>query len=209
MIPTIELHTFPSIFFFGLCCKEYKIRLEAFEHYQKGGYRNRYEIAGPNGRQTLSIPLMRGKNFRAPIKEVSISYDEDWPTQHWRSLQTAYGNSPFFIHYKDNIKELLFCQENNLWTWNLNALRMVSSLLGLEIEIIETQVFKKLIEKNDYRNTILPSKEKEVLLPEYPQVFQEKSGYLTNLSILDLLFCMGPMAHEYLEKIEPSLSFDT
>ncbi|NNE28285.1 MAG: hypothetical protein HKN16_01525 [Saprospiraceae bacterium] len=203
MTPLIELQCFPSIYYFAVLLHHGEVSLEAHEHYQKGSYRNKYEIAGPNGRQTLSLPLLKGKHSGMPIKSVGISYEENWPLQHWRSLQTAYGNSPFFLHYKDELKAIITSGEQNLWTWNKTALNWVCQQVEIEIRLEESQSFQKESGKNDYRNQIRPSKEK-IILPEYPQVFMEKTGFLTNLSILDLLFCMGPICVQYLQKIELS-----
>ncbi len=79
------------------------VQLEACEHYQKGSLRNRAYIAGPNGLQLLSIPLLKGKHQQTPIREVRTANHEPWQRQHWRSIKTAYGNAPYFEHYADEL----------------------------------------------------------------------------------------------------------
>ena len=199
----IELQSFPPISFFIAVLKEGNLLLEASENYVKGSFRNRYHIAGSNGLQRLSIPLSGGKHQQQPIQEVKIAFSDNWQHQHWRSVQAAYGKSPFFIHYEDEIKNQIYSREENLFLWNLNALHLCLELLGLDLSISHTEQYDKIVGNNirDLRNGISPKNAysaKEAFI--YPQVFSEKNGFISDLSILDLIFCQGPQAGILLEK---------
>src|SRR4051812_2271477 len=74
------------------------IFLEHEENFVKASGRNRSRIAGPNGLQTLSIPLEGGRDHHRKYREVKISYQSDWQKIHWQSIRTAYGSAPYFEH---------------------------------------------------------------------------------------------------------------
>jgi hypothetical protein len=153
--------------------------VEACEHYQKGSFRNRCHIAGPNGVQRLSIPLVKGKHNQMPIKEVRIAYDEPWQVRHWRSIRTAYGNAPYFEHYADDLAPHYEKHYTFLFDLNLELLRLVlQQKLGWQGEIVLSTSY-------------IPADLPKDLPQQYPQVFEDKHGFLPDLSILDLLFCCG------------------
>ncbi len=179
--------------------------IEQYENYSKGSYRNRCHIIGGNGIQRLSIPLKSGKNSRTPIREVKISYDEDWQKIHWQSIRSAYGNAPFYEFYFEEIQERILCQKDFLFDYNLNIISHLLELLGTDDSILSfTEEYAPKPKGIDLRNGISP-KEKDRIEDtdfqniEYAQVFLERHGFVGNLSILDLLFCVGPSALEFLE----------
>lgn len=198
----IELQYLPPVSAFCCMAGASAVWIEACEHYQKGSYRNRCEIAGPNGLLRLSVPLLKGKHEGMPIQEVQAAYHENWPRQHWQSIKTAYGSSPFFIHYADDIREVLLSRHEHLWDINLALLRVVFRLLGWHktLPIVLTDVYSIEAPANaiDCRGLIKPGQSAITLKP-YVQVFADKHGFLPNLSILDLLFCLGPSASDYLQ----------
>lgn len=198
----IELHPFPNIAVMTLLYQHRSVCFEGQEHFQKGGYRNRYHIAGPNGLHRLSIPLSKGKHQGLPIQEVQISYTENWPLKHWRSIEAAYGKSPFFIHYADELKALIYSEFNSIFEWNMASLEWSLTQIQLEIDINVSSAYEASEGPLNYRNQISPKAPPSWLpLKEYPQVFSEKNGFIPNLSILDLLFCQGPMSIQYLDKL--------
>ncbi|MBL7828793.1 MAG: WbqC family protein [Saprospiraceae bacterium] len=163
------------------------VELEACEHYQKGSWRNRCQIAGPNGPQLLSIPLVKGKHNQLPIREVRIAYDEPWQRQHWRSIKTAYGNAPFFEHYTEELQPFYEKRFDFLFDFNLELMEWL------------------LIKKMNWQGKIQFTKEFEHSIPlavapsiRYPQVFEEKNGFLPDLSVLDLLMCAGKSGNRLL-----------
>jgi hypothetical protein len=187
---------FPPVSLFATMATAGELKLEAHEHYQKGSYRNRCYIAGPNGVLRLSVPLLKGKHEQLPVRYTLIAYHDDWPRHHWQSLRTAYGNAPFFEYYADRIKAVLFDRPATLWDLNTAMLRVLLDYWSLPPALAFTDTYRFDYEPGteDLRNRVdtggpLPASWKPVA---YPQVFEEKNGFLENLSVLDLLFCTGP-----------------
>lgn len=185
-------------------------QLEAYETYQKGGFRNRCRIAGPNGALLLTVPLERGKNEKQAIQEVQISYRQDWQRQHWQSIQTAYGNAPFFEYYEAAVRH---CYENapaGLWEWQKNCRQTILKELELPVTLSYSDTYRLEPTDGGYdlRSALrtngsgLPAVFEAAV---YPQLFRERYGFLSNLSILDLLFCAGPQAISYLQASVPRL----
>ena len=183
------------------------IYLEKCEHYIKGTYRNRCHIAGVNGILRLSIPLKKGKNEQQSIREVQISNDTHWQSHHWHSIRSAYGNAPYFEFYGDTLQPFFKKKYTYLYDFNLELLQTINQLIGIHTPIIETTEYQTIAgyDVRDARNAIHPKPRYHQADPhfqnqKYAQVFEEKTGFLPNLSILDLLFCTGPQAILILEE---------
>ena len=166
------------------------IIIEQHEHYNKQSYRNRCSIATPNGVMDLCIPVeKKGKEL---IRDIRISGHTDWQTNHWRSIVTSYNSSPFFEYYKDDLQPFYERKWNFLWDFNFEIQAKILELLDVEPNIYLSEKFEMKIENSfDFRNIIHPKIESNVLFKKYYQVFDQKFGFLKNLSILDLLFNMG------------------
>lgn len=180
------------------------LQVEACEHFQKGSYRNRCHLAGPNGVQRLSIPLEKGKHQQTPIREVRIACNEPWRQAHWRSIRTAYGNSPFFAHYADELAAFYETRYTFLFDFNLELLYFLARKLGWQGHISFTSTYLSKLKGvstfglgADFRDAISP---RNPALPAwfrpipYAQVFAERFGFIAGLSALDLLFCQGRQA---------------
>ncbi|MCB9245437.1 MAG: WbqC family protein [Flavobacteriales bacterium] len=187
----LPLFLFPEIRWWQIFLKGQIVQIELCESWVKQTGRSRYEIGGPNGRQLLVVPTSKGSRTR--LSEVEIEAGNTWATQHWRALQTAYNSTPFFAHYKDELRELLFSEQRNLSELSRNGLEWVCEKLGIEQELTFTKSYEHLA-PNDFRYTELNVKNDI----RYPQVFEEKLGFMANLSVLDLLFHTGPEALIYL-----------
>lgn len=201
----LETQYLPSLSWCAAVWREKVVAIDAVEHYQKGSLRNRCHIAGPNGPQRLSIPLVKGKHQQTPIREVRISYHEPWQRQHWRSIQAAYGNAPFFEHYADDIRAHYERRWDFLFDYNFEIQELIlKKKFGWTGDLtFQTKFFpigqwangldfrgKIGAEIGTYPNWFSPT--------HYSQVFQERSGFLPNLSVLDLLFCCGRTGAEVL-----------
>ncbi len=187
MLPHRTLFYLPPVSWCAAAWKSEAVAIEAHEHYQKGSLRNRCYIAGPNGVQRLSIPLEKGKNRQMPIRETRIAHDEPWQRQHWRSIRTAYGNAPYFGHYADDLAPFYEKPYTFLFDYNLDLLAFIlQKKLGWPGEIRMSESYK------------VPDHIERSKLPRYPQVFEEKHGFLPDLSVLDLLFCCGKHGGEIL-----------
>lgn len=184
---------------------QYPIVLEEQENYKKGSYRNRCCIASANGPLRLSIPLLKGKHQQLPIREVELDNRRDWQRVHWQSIQSAYGRAPFFEFYADAFEALYQQSFQFLWDWNWALLELL--LENLQLPLPETsQQYVHIPPPGtlDFRDRISPKKDyvlDHTFRPEpYPQVFEDRQGFLPNLSGLDLLFCTGPEAQRYLSR---------
>jgi hypothetical protein len=203
----VELHYLPSISYLALLFSADKLQLEAQEHYQKNSYRNRAHIATANGLQRLSIPLKKGKNEQMPIQEVEISHGENWQKQHWGAITAAYSRSPFFDFYADDLVQLYEQKTRHLFTWNLAILHFFYEAWQItpNWELTTDYLAEAPNGVQDFRNQLLPKKNTDFAqsyLPDikYRQVFEEKHGFIPNLSSLDLLFCTGPEGLAFLNR---------
>ena len=164
-------------------------KIEAHENYQKGDWRNRCRIATANGPLLLTVPLEGGKHRRMPIREVRISYRNDWWRQHEQSIRSAYGKAPFYEHFAEELFAVARRRPVTLWELNQSLIGVCCELLQLEVPKL-TDRFSgppSPFPPDSYRDPAQAS------LP-YPQVFSDRHGFLADLSVLDGLFCLGPAA---------------
>lgn len=202
----LELQYLPPIHFFTKFFQYENVIIEQFENYSKRSYRNRCHIAMADGVRRLSIPLKKGKNEQQSIRKVQIDYTESWQKIHWISITSAYGKSPFFEHYEHIFKPFYKKRYEFLFDFNYDLLKTILQILGLNTTLELTNIFLKETseELKDFRNQINPrqfteNKDSNFKAFKYSQVFEEKNGFIPNLSILDLIFCTGPQASFYLE----------
>jgi len=195
----IELQLFPGPAFFLAALSTGKVYLEACEHYQKSTFRNRFYIAGSHGPVRLSVPLLKGKHQQMPITEVIMDDRQDWRGQHWKTIQSAYGKSPFFYHYADALLRRYEDSDTLLFHWSLENLYLICEWLSLEVHWEKTMEYSHSPDAmTDQRNVIIPGNTDPWSMTskdlEYEQVFASRTGFTANLSILDMLFCLGPEA---------------
>jgi len=198
----IELQLFPSLQYLSKW-QGFSVILEGEEHYRKGSFRNRYHLATAQGPLALSVPLEKGKHQQLPVREVKIDYKKDWPKQHWRTIETAYGKAPFFDYYGEDLRAILESRPSHLFELNWAALQFLLEHFQLGQPSFSQQFSHQFEEGLDFRNQIRPQQQAKTqdpylaLIP-YPQLFEDRLGFLPYLSALDLLFCMGPEAPYYL-----------
>jgi hypothetical protein len=201
----LELQYFPPLPYFAMLAKYETVWIEQHEHYVKGSYRNRCHIAAVNGVQRLSVPLRKGKNQQQPIREVRIAYDEPWQAQLWQAIQSAYGNSPFFEHYADFYQPFFRQKFEFLFDLNYELLVLTLRLLRLRCRLSLTESYQQTPPEGieDFRQVVHPKNApgQGVSPFRYPQVFEDRHGFLPNLCILDLLFCCGNEAGNVLNQI--------
>ena len=163
-------------------------------------FRNRCLIAGAQGIISLSVPLEQGRNQQLPINEVRISQTEKWQSRHFKSIRSAYNRSPFFDFYQDELEVIYHRPFELLSDWNICCLEWVKEKLSWQTEIgyTESAIPFQSDGVRDLRNRVLPKNYMEWETVKYRQVFEERTGFLPNLSILDLLFNCGPRSNELL-----------
>lgn len=195
---------FPPIHFFCKWLNHSEIWIEAFENYQKQSYRNRCVIGAANGVLPLVIPILKSGTAKQSIREVKISYETPWQRMHFQSIQSAYRHTPFYEFYIDDFLFTWEKKEAFLFDLNWKILEVLKEALGFDsMDLKKTTSFQAPIENEfDYRYRIHPKTEPSIdsfFKPaSYEQVFSNKHGFQSNLSILDALFHLGPETRSYL-----------
>jgi WbqC-like protein family len=193
MILITEFQYFPSVILYKKLNNFSNIVFEQYEYYQKMTFRNRCRVAGAEGSIDLSIPLEKGRDQRSPIKDVRIANSRKWQAEHWKTLLSCYSRSPWFEFYRDELEGLYRRPVSFLMDWNLACFEWSIHVLELPLKIGFTEAWQKTYPEEgwvDWRGKILP-KELAISGLVYRQVFEERTGFLPGLSILDLLFCEG------------------
>jgi hypothetical protein len=192
---------FPSISHFVAMAQSEKIVFEMEDNFQKQTNRNRTYIYSPNGIQLLNIPVKHSKQIHQKTKDVKIETDFDWQKQHFKSLEAGYRSSPFFEYFEDEIRPVFEKKYTFLVDLNFEAMNIVSKCLRMKFEYETTTEYFREVDSNtilDYR-PLADGKKDDSQFETYTQVFEEKHGFLNNLSILDLLFNEGRYALDYLK----------
>ena len=173
-----------------------EIFIETKEHFIKQSCRNRCTIMGANGTQTLTIPKERKSSDKTLISDINISNQDNWQKSHWQSIVSAYNSSPFFEYYKDELLPFYNTKHSTLFDFNLKLSKTILELMQVEKKLNFTSKFQKECNGLDLRSSKFILKNQE----EYQQVFCEKYSFIPNLSILDVLFNLGPETTSYLER---------
>ncbi len=197
-----DIQYFGTVNWYKMLFQFLNIRIEQYEAYQKMSFRNRTVIAGSNGLINLSVPLEKGRSQKKLIRDIKISYSENWQEQHWRSIKSCYGNSPFFEYYENSL--ILQFQQKQVFLLDLNLrlLDWVKKQLKLNGQVEMTEAYQTELDPEifDGRNLFTAKTLREDSEPiRYTQVFEDRIGFKPNLSILDLLFCAGPAANSMLK----------
>lgn len=185
------------------------IYIERYDHFVKQTYRNRCIIATSNGLQPLSVPVEKpadGRLDKTLLRDVRVSDHGDWRRIHWSALCSAYGESPFFEYYADDLRPFFERKWRYLYDFNLAIADKISELLGLHPSFIPTIDYASLSNGapagvEDFREAIRPKRplpDPSFTPKSYYQVYGQRFGFQPNLSILDLLCNMGNEAVLYL-----------
>jgi hypothetical protein len=190
----------PPVSYLALCLHSEKVLIEQFETYPKQTIRNRCRICGPNGLQTLSVPVVKVNGNHTLTKDIRIAASIPWQRLHWRSIETAYNNSPFFLFYKDDLEPAFEKHFDFLLDLNTTLLEIISRMLRVEIKTGFTDQFMDTPEDIlDCRESSKKNISSSNVIPPYTQVFSPKHGFLPDLSIIDLIFNLGPESAGYLD----------
>lgn len=164
-----------------------------YEKFNKMSFQNRCVIPTANGLTTLSIPLRGGRENKLPFGLVEIDNSQQWQTRHWRTITAAYNRSPYFEYFKFSLAKIYGTRFEKLYEWNLEILNWIFLNLELGLNLTPLDVNKDVGTKKI--TPLLPRNFQQPGLiighPVYPQVFMERIGFQPNVSIMDLLFCMG------------------
>lgn len=197
-----EYQYFPIVDWFTSLGDSTHIILEQYENFQKMTFRNRMVLAGSSGPVLLSIPIVGGRNQKRVMKDVLIENRSNWQENHWRTIVSCYSRSPWFEYYRDELAEIFSSRFERLVDWNRQCLGWSLKKLGLDLSVTMTENWREEYRQEgwlDWRNKFEPQALKGLPAARvYRQVFQERTGFLPHLSILDLLFCEGRNASQVL-----------
>ena len=203
MVVVTECQYFGSIDFYKTSIDFSYWKLEQYLNWEKGLHLNRCYLSGPNNPLVLSVPLEAGRGQKTLVKDVRISYRENWGLRHWRSIHDAYRRSPWFEYYAHTLEPLFRERPVYLDAWNRKTLEWVLGQLKWTGTLGQTETFRAEYpetEAIDKRGKYLGAPVAGSEVPyAYTQVFGDRHGFMGNLCILDLLFCEGPAAREVLE----------
>jgi hypothetical protein len=226
MVPVLPAFYFGSVEHYRLLAQHPRVIIDLGEHYERQSYRTRTSIVGPNGKQDLVVQIARRSGEKMPMRSVGLSYIETWPQQHVHAIRSAYGNTPWFIHYIDAIEAVVMRKYDRLVDLDLATMRMGLKWLGLGTELVvsEAYVVPRLLsdvpggphsvevgrpghetsdneQGFDLRTTLHPKRPLPPELsavPAYPQIFADRHGFVPRMSVIDLVMNAGPEARRYL-----------
>ena len=190
----------PPVHYFTKLFAYPQVMIEQMDHYVKQTYRNRCVIAAPDGPLALTIPTVKPDTEKCPLRDIRISDHGNWRHLHWNALCSAYNHTPYFEYYRDDFAPFY---EQKPYTflvdYNEALIQLVCSLIDLTSQLSRTTTYQTESPTgvDDFRELIHPKRIATEVDPmfqpvPYYQVFQERLGFLPNLSIADLLFNMGP-----------------
>lgn len=202
LFPTSYL---PPIHWFADAFYEESILLEVQETFPKQTIRNRCVIASASGALNLIIPVSKPNGSHTITSDILVDYSKSWQKNHWRSIVAAYNKSPFFLYYRDEFERLFNLKHQSLVNLNHDFISLVFKLLKLNKELNYTTEYPKdeflAGRLKLFSDKKADSSWQNYNQPRYIQVFEPKNGFLPGLSILDLLFNLGPDSLAYLKSL--------
>jgi hypothetical protein len=173
--------------------------IEHEENYLKQSYRNRCYILSASGPQSLSVPVYLGSFHKTPLKDIRIDYSKRWQQVHLRAMTSSYAAAPYFLYYYETIEKILLRNHDFLLDLNMYLLEKIFSIMKIEVKLSFTTEYMAASDlPNDLRYSINPKKRSDYVPKRYLQVFSPVENFVQDLSIIDLIFNMGPESDCYL-----------
>lgn len=190
--------------YYARVIRESRIMLEQHDHYTKQTFRNRCRILGPNGPIDLSIPVKRIRDRKNLYRDIRIDPGDPWNKVHWKSLEAAYASSPYYQIVAAELEQAYIRPPSFLVELNFRLMEIMLGLLNLDIPIHLSTSFTEIGGAGDIREIIHPKRplskaDPAFRLIPYHQVFADRFGFQPNLSILDLVFNLGPESKNILQ----------
>jgi len=191
----------PDIQYIALFLKNEAPEIELFETYKKQSCRTRCNVMTANGLQTLTVPIVKTNGNHTLTKDIAISYKEPWQQIHQRCLEAAYRKTPYFEYYFPYLEKAFTTKFDRLVDLNEFCLKFIFKVLKINKEIVYTNDFEPIQDANDYRVSLSKWSPETTDLLKYYQVFSDRQPFVSNLSVIDLIFNEGPEAVNYLNSI--------
>lgn len=194
----VPIAYFGSIAYFRALVRFGEVALELHEHFPKQSYRNRFDIPGGEGLLSMTVPVTKPQGSKTATGMVLLSDHEDWRNRHWRAIRSAYESAPYFEHYGPMVRALIQCEETSLAGLNTRITQQIIDWLELPVKLSHTEEFTAM-QPDDPRVELVDKNAFQIheTCP-YIQVFPGEKQYKAALSVLDPLFCEGPMARSLL-----------
>ncbi len=193
---------FPNIEFFSFLLKSKNLIFEINDFYQKQTFRNRTSIYSSNGKLNLTIPVKFSSSKKEKLKDIRICNNSNWQKNHLKSIQIAYRSSPYFEFFEEHFIEFFEKKEEFLIDITIKSIAIIFNLLEKDLKFNFTSSFRDDYNSGfDFRNlSIRKSKDRGNLIQKYTQVFETEHGFISNLSIIDLVFNEGLNTLNYFNK---------
>jgi len=190
----------PPVNYFLQLVKQDNIVIDIHEHYIKQSLRNRCEIYNANGKLSLSVPVAKRENPHTCVKDIRIAYNLPWQKIHLRAIESAYNSSPFFLYYQDDLFSFYEKHFTFLIDFNTELLQLLFDQIGVKKPVkFSESYFEKSNDIEDFRNYFfLKENIDNNIFKKYTQVFSNKFGFIPNLSVIDLIFNLGPETLDFL-----------
>jgi len=200
-VPVFATSYFPPITYMAALLQRPQFIIEQYETFPKQTHRNRTVIITANGLMTLSVPVTRPQGTHTRTADIGISYAERWNVNHWRALEAGYNASPYFLYYRDEIEALLMRRYEKLLDLNEAILQYLLKKIKHSAQYQRSADYLPhpdidLRNRFDYKHT-----DPNNIVPPYGQVFADRMPFQPHVSILDLLFNLGPDTKEYLHRV--------
>lgn len=198
MIAVFPTTYFGSVIFFRELVRHERVFIETKEHFPKQSYRNRCDILSADGILSLSIPVKKENGSKTPTDQILLADHENWRARHWRSIKSAYQSSPYFDYYGMEVEELLNSDDELLIDFNQRITQRILTWLDIDLHLERSNEFQPIIESDPRENLVDKNKNNEFEKAPYLQVFPSEQSFTPNISILDAVMCLGPLARNLL-----------
>ena len=190
---------FPNIDLLSQLIKSENILFEISDKYIKQTLRNRTEIHAANGKLILSIPVKYSSSKKEKYKDIKICYNSSWQKIHLKSIESAYRNSPYYDFFEDYFIKFFNKKEKFLIDANIKSIEVIYDILDMKMKYDLTNDYKNKLENyTDYRKLVDSNPDEKMSKINYNQVFQEKNGFISGLSSLDIIFNKGLESLDYI-----------
>ena len=186
---------FGNICFIELLYKEKQVCFDSHAPFTKMSFKNKMVILSAQGPLALTIPIVGGREQKTAIDNIRIAYDAPWQAQHFKALKTCYKRAPYFEYYEADLEKLYATKKEFLVEFLEACHQFLQKVVKGKWELIQLKEYAQKIKEEETKKEIHPWQPNNYaqfpIQHEYQQVFTSPSGFIQNLSILDMLFCVG------------------
>jgi len=186
---------FGNICFIELLYKEKQVCFDSHAPFTKMSFKNKMVILSAQGPLAITIPIVGGRDQKTAINNIRIAYVAPWQAQHFKALKTCYKRAPYFEYYEADLEKLYATKKEFLVEFLEACHQFLQKVVKGKWELIQLKEYAQKIKEEETKKEIHPWQPNNYaqfpIQHEYQQVFTSPSGFIQNLSILDMLFCVG------------------